>query len=232
MAKSSHSLAAQVYARLRQEIMGGTFAPAEPLRLAQLKDRYGVGFSPLREALTRLTAEGLVAAEPMRGFCVAPLSLEDLRDTMDTRIFVETAALKRSILHGDDAWEARIVATLHAFKLQLARRDESDPESRETLENRHRDFHFALVSASGSARIQAIIENLYLGSARYRVLRPGDRSAYLARNLEEEHTAIAEASLARDTDQACALLAEHYRRTAESLELAHRRQLGAATAAQ
>lgn len=221
MTKNSSSLSAQVYSRLRQEIIGGTFAPDEPLRLAQLKDRYGVGFSPLREALTRLSAEGLVIAESMRGFHVAPLSVEDLRDTMDTRIFVETEALRRSIERGDDKWEALIVATLHAFKLQLRRRDESNPESIETLEDRHRDFHFALVSASGSARMQAIIENLYVGSARYRVLRPGHSSAYPARDLEKEHSLIAEATLGRETERATQLLADHYRRTAEGLAKAH-----------
>lgn len=88
----------------------------------------------MREALTRLSADGLVVAESMRGFRAAPLSVEDLRDTMETRIFVEAEALKRSILLGDDAWESRIVASLHAFKRQLARRDESEPESIDTLE--------------------------------------------------------------------------------------------------
>lgn len=225
--KKPSSLSAQVYSRLRQEIIGGSFAPEEPLRLAQLKDRYGVGFSPLREALTRLSAEGLVNAESMRGFYVAPLSLADLHDTIETRIFVETEALRRSIERGGDDWEARIVATLHAFKLQLGRRDENNPESLETLEDRHRDFHFALVSASGSARMQAIIETLYMGSARYRVLRPGDESAYPVRDLEAEHSAIAEAALGRETEQAIRLLDDHYRRTAEALELAHRGKLKA-----
>jgi len=231
LAKNSSSLAAQVYAQLKQEIIGGSFAPDEPLRLAQLQERYGAGFSPLREALTRLTADGLVVAESMRGFRVAPLSEEDLRDTMETRIFIEAEALKRSILRGDDSWESRIVATLHAFKRQLSRRDENDPESVETLEARHRDFHFALVSASGSPRLQAIIENLYLGSARYRVLLPSSGSTYPARDLEKEHSAIADAALNRDSEQATRLLMDHYRRTAEGLEKAHRSQVHAATPA-
>lgn len=225
--KKPSSLSVQVYTRLRKEILGGTFAPEEPLRLAQLKDRYGVGFSPLREALTRLSAEGLVSAEAMRGFYVAPLSLADLYDTMETRIFVETEALRRSINRGGDDWEARIVSTLHAFKLQLGRRDKNKPESLETLEVRHRDFHFALVSASGSARLQTIVETLYVGSARYRVLRPDHESAYPIRDLAVEHSVIAEAALGRDTHQASKLLEDHYRRTAEGLELAHQGKLKA-----
>jgi len=192
-----------------------------------LKDRYGVGFSPLREALTRLSAEGLVSAESMRGFYVAPLSLADLHDTIETRIFVETEALRRSIARGDDDWESRIVSTLHAFKLQLGRRDENNPESLETLEDRHRDFHFALVSASGSARMQSIIETLYVASARYRVLSPGHQSAYPIRDLEVEHRAIAEAALGRETERAIMLLDDHYQRTAAGLELAHQGKLKA-----
>lgn len=228
MTTDSKSLSGRAYALLRRDIIDGTFRSAQPLRLASLQTRYGIGFSPLREALTRLSAEGLVVAESMRGFRVAPLSLEDLRDTMETRIFVETEALRRSIARGGDDWEARIVSTLHALSRQFARSDPSDPDSLEALEERHREFHVALVSASGSRRLEQIIESLYLGSVRYRMLRPGEQVGLPKRDLTAEHGAIADAAISRDSDRATALLTQHYSMTAEQLEAAHARQWTAA----
>jgi len=221
MPKNLDSLGGRAYSLLRQDIIAGTFAPGLPLRLAQLQAKYDIGFSPLREALTRLTAERLVMAESMRGFRVAPLSREDLRDTMGTRIFIETEALRRSIEFGDYDWEARVVSTLHALGRQLTRNEPDDPENLEALEERHRDFHFALVSASGSRRLEQIIDSLYLGSVRYRLLRPPKGSALPKRNLAAEHGAIAEAAISRNAQLASDLLSAHYRLTQESLEAAH-----------
>ena len=219
--KSSKSLGEQAYSMLRHEIISGVYAPEQPLRLAQLQERSGIGFSPLREALTRLTAEGLVTSESMRGFRVAPLSLDDLRDTMETRIFVETEALRRSIERGDDDWEARIVSSLHALGRQNERSHPDDPDSLAALEDRHRDFHVALISASGSRRLEQIVDNLYLGSVRYRMPSLSNLSSTPARDLMNEHGAIADAALARDASLAVELLTAHYRLTADLLSLAH-----------
>lgn len=195
------------------------------MRLAQLQERCGVGFSPLREALTRLAAEGLVISEAMRGFRVAPLSLDDLRDTMETRTFVETEALRRSIKRGDDDWEGRIVSSLHALGRQNERSNPDDPESLAALEDRHRDFHVALISASGSRRLEQIIDNLYLGSVRYRMPSLSNLSLNPTRDLMIEHGAISDAALARNAPLAVDLLTAHYSLTAELLIQAHSERL-------
>ena len=212
------TLAETAYAALRADILRGAFRPDQPLRLAQLRDRYGLGFSPLREALTRLTADRLVVSEALRGFRVAPLSAEELRDMMETRIFIETEALRRSIARGGDDWEAGIVAALHALTLQSRRAQAADPASLEALEGRHRDFHAALIAACGSRQLLGIFDGLYLRSARYRAPWLTRSEALPARDLEAEHSAIAQAALARDPDRAAALLAEHYRRTIAILD--------------
>lgn len=190
-----------------------------------MQERCGVGFSPLREALTRLAAEGLVISEAMRGFRVAPLSLDDLRDTMETRTFVETEALRRSIKRGDDDWEGRIVSSLHALGRQNERSNPDDPESLAALEDRHRDFHVALISASGSRRLEQIIDNLYLGSVRYRMPSLSNLSLNPTRDLMIEHGAISDAALARNAPLAVDLLTAHYSLTAELLIQAHSERL-------
>lgn len=207
------TLGEKAYVGLRKAILRGEFAPGQPLRLAHLRDRFGFGFSPLREALTRLTAERLVTSEALRGFRVAPLSLEELTDTMETRIFVETEALRRAIARGGDVWESAIVSTLHGFKRQVERTAEAGAEGQDALEDRHRDFHRALISGCGSARLMEIFDNLYMDSARYRGPWFHDRADIPGRDLVAEHSRIADATLARDTELATDLLTEHYRQT-------------------
>ena len=89
--------------------------------MADLSARYDMGFSPLREALSRLQVERLVIAEALRGFRVAPLSIDEMQDAISTRILVESDALRLSIRHGNDDWSAGIVAALYALKLQVDR---------------------------------------------------------------------------------------------------------------
>ncbi|MGY4594129.1 DNA-binding GntR family transcriptional regulator [Bradyrhizobium sp. GM22.5] len=77
------TVAADITHRLREEIIACGLAPGEPLRFDVLRERFGVSFTTLREALTALTAEGLVDAQEQRGFRVAPVSRQDLVEVTD-----------------------------------------------------------------------------------------------------------------------------------------------------
>ncbi|MFN3936055.1 MAG: GntR family transcriptional regulator [Gemmobacter sp.] len=206
------TLAEQTYQALRRDILDGVFEPGRPLRLDALKARYGAGFSPLREALNRLQAERLVTAAPLRGFSVAPLSAAAMWDAIETRILIETDALRRSIARGGDDWEAAVVAALHALRLQSGR---GDPEA---LEARHLAFHMALIGASDSVWLTDFATQLYAATERYR--RPALARIGSARDLQAEHGVLADAALARDADTACARLSEHYRDTGRAVERA------------
>jgi len=212
------TLAEKAYEALRHDIIRGELAPNRPLRLANLSQRYGMGFSPLREAMNRLQAERLVTAESLRGFRVAPLSLPELHDAIALRILIEIEALKASIQGGDDAWAAGIVSALYALNLQAARTGaEADIWA---LETRHHTFHRALLSACSSPWTLEFFERLYAATERYRIpvlLAAGQPEG---RDVQAEHSALAEATLNRDAASASSLLEEHYRRTAESLSAA------------
>jgi DNA-binding GntR family transcriptional regulator len=215
------TLAEKAYAALRRDIVAGQLKPGAPLRMAQLSARYDMGFSPLREALNRLQAERLVTSVALKGFSVAPLSREEMWDATNTRILIESRALRLSIEKGDDAWEAAIVGALHALLLQAARGSAS-LEDAAALETRHHAFHHALLAACGSGWLMEFFERLYLESERYRhpvlaqtaATPPGTA----VRDVQAEHEALAKATLARDADLATALLADHYRRTAQRLD--------------
>src|SRR6516162_6845647 len=104
------TLTDQAYLSLRRDILQGAFKAGQPLRLEGLKDRYGISFSPLREALNRLHSEQLVDVAALRGFRIAKMSLPQMWDNIETRILIETEALKRSVKKGGDIWEANLVS--------------------------------------------------------------------------------------------------------------------------
>ena len=88
------------YWRLRDDILRGVLHPAAKLRIEHLRQSYGLGASALREALSRLVADGLVETEGQRGFWVAPISREELHDITSARQVMEVGALRQSIEHG------------------------------------------------------------------------------------------------------------------------------------
>ena len=97
---------AAVFRQFRADIVACRLTPNERLRVEALRERYGVGGSPIREALMRLEAEGLVTLEQNKGFRVSPVSREHLLDLMKTRIEIEGIALRWSIEKGGVEWEA------------------------------------------------------------------------------------------------------------------------------
>src|SRR3954464_251047 len=145
------------YRRLRADIVAGVLEAGKPLRLEALRQRYGLSFSPLREALMRLQSERLVVSAALRGFSVAPLLREEMKDATETRILIECEALRRSMRDGNDDWEASIVAAFHALRLQVERQSKNaaKPHTADVLamEERHRQFHHALIAHCGSPRL-------------------------------------------------------------------------------
>lgn len=209
------TLAEKAYDALRRDIIRGELAPGRPLRLADLSQRYGMGFSPLREALNRLQAERMVTAESLRGFRVAPMSLDELHDAVSLRILIETEAIRASIRMGDDAWAAGIVSALYALNLQV-RRTGPDADIW-TLEARHHAFHRALLAACNSPWTLEFVERLYAATERYRIPILLAAALPAGRDVQAEHGALAQAALDRDDDRAAALLREHYLHTVNDL---------------
>src|SRR5690554_5131185 len=111
--RSTKSRTLRVFEQMRAEILDGRLRPGARLHLTTLSARFAVSLGAVREALSRLVADGLVQAIDRRGFRVSPVSIEDIRDITATRIEIEGLALRRSIERGDAAWEAGIVASLH-----------------------------------------------------------------------------------------------------------------------
>lgn len=219
------TLAEQAYRQLRRDIISGALPAGQALRLEGLKERYGISYSPLREALNRLHSEQLVLSHTSRGFRVAPFSEDEMWDAVETRIIIDCEALRRSLARGDGAWEARLVAAFHALKHAREQRhdgplDAADAmQADDVLEMRHNAFHSGLIEACGSRSLLSLSAQFYAQTERYR--RPSlrdPRYANLQRDVPTEHSQILEAALARDAQLACALLARHYRETGRVIQ--------------
>jgi DNA-binding GntR family transcriptional regulator len=201
--------------RLRSDIVACRLMPGERLRVEALRARYGMGASPIREALMRLEAEGLVELEQNKGFRVAEVSAENLADLMRTRIEIEGIALRWSLEKGGIEWEANLLGAFH----RLSRQPKIDPSNRSAINvawsKEHADFHAALVSACGSPTMLAIRARLFEQADRYVAL--SIMSNGLDRDDVAEHKQLMRATLDRDLDKALDLNRAHITRTLDKV---------------
>ena len=207
-AKSGETLASAVYDRLLQDILNGHLEPGVKLRLQDLKNHYEVGNSPLREALNRLSENGLVVREENRGFRVAPASEEELKELTRTRCWLEEIALRKSIDQGDELWEEQVVLAGHRLSRLSSTGVNQASYNTQEWEKRHRNYHLALLSACGSSILLGYCAQLHEKTLRYRNLAAV--MEYRERHELEEHKAMQEAVLNRDADLAVNLMKAHF----------------------
>jgi DNA-binding GntR family transcriptional regulator len=209
------SLRAAIYDALREDIMTGRLPPGKTIGVKDVQREFGVGLSAVREALMQLTADGFVIAEEQRGFRATPVSAHDLTDLTRTRVEIETFALRDAIAHGDVDWEARILSDAH----KLAQIRGTEGQNPRVIGNayraQHAAFHDALVAACTSDWMKRFRRTLHAHSERYRQLAVWYNDE--PRNVNDEHRAIMEATLARDAERATALMTEHINATARTL---------------
>jgi DNA-binding GntR family transcriptional regulator len=195
------------YEGLRADLLACRILPGKKLKIQELCDRFSVSLGAIREALSRLTSEGLVVAEPQRGFRAAPISAADLVDLTAVRVEIDSLCLRRAIACGDVNWEARLVAATHRLARTPERAPDDPARSNEDWTEAHAAFHLALVDGCNSPWLLHLHALLYAQSERYR--RLSVPFAISGRNVNEEHQAIVTATLARDVAAAVQLLTTH-----------------------
>src|SRR6266568_3720686 len=134
----------QVYEVIRSELLNGVLHPGQKLKMVELTERFGVSQSVIREALTRLTEQGLLVATPQRGFRVRDLAVE----------------------RGDLEWETGILAAHHRLERTPVTRD--DGTVSEDWSVQHRDFHVALLTGCGNRRLETVANSLRDSAELYR----------------------------------------------------------------
>ncbi|CAM2887703.1 GntR family transcriptional regulator [Legionella steigerwaltii] len=201
--KTKQSKASSVLEKLRRDLVSGFFDPGQKLQMEHLKERYEVGYSPLREALSRLVSQGLVNLEDLCGFSVPSLSLEELYDLYAVRIQIETHALELSMQYGDVYWEADVIACWHRYAKYLTPQPNNplDPVEWDAFQ---KEFTFTLIKACQSPWLLKIQEMLYDHSSRYRFLCLGrhHHDEKVLAELRQENEDLVTAVLARDKEKA------------------------------
>lgn len=213
----SGTLANLAYARISNAITIGVLKPGQRVRFEDLRELCQTSISPVREALTRLTAEGLTTLEGHRGYRVAPLSRDDLWDTVRTRQLVEGRAVRQAVAEGGEAWEAALVSAYHLMSRWRHAHGAEPSAGTEDWHRHHVRFHQALIAGCGSPLLLGFCETLAQRAERYRRLSLG---APYDRDIHREHADIYEAALRRDAAEAEARLCFHYEQTARALEAA------------
>lgn len=205
------SMTSRAYARLKQDIISGDLKAGRKLKIEELRRDYDVGTSPIREALSLLTSDHLVERIDQRGFRVSPVSETEFAELLKTRCWLETIALRESIMNGPAAWEESVV--LANYRLSRIPRSESSDRfvANQSWEAAHKHFHMTLIAECGSSMMLKFCNQLYDQNIRYRQL--SGKKAYPTRDVAEEHSAICDAVLARNAQKASDLLVDHYKKT-------------------
>lgn len=211
----STSRTVHVYERLRSSILAGELKPSAKIKINDICTAWQVSLGAVREALSRLTAEGLVVLTPQKGAQVAPISREDLLDLTRMRIELEGLALRESIRNGGLAWETGVVAAYHRLSRIPLYTSKEGGEMTYDWADAHSEFHLALVSACNSPWLMRLRKLLYDQSERYR--RLSSPVSVSTRDVAAEHAALMEAAMAHDAERATQLLAQHLNTTTQVL---------------
>jgi len=179
---------------LRRDILGGGLARGTPLRQDELARRFGASITPVREALSLLSAEGLVVAEHHRGVRVAGVDVDRVTATYVVRRLTEAHAVRRATPRVSRHDLARARAVLD--------RPADDPAA---ARERNREFHFLLYDRCGVPALPERIAALWQAFPWDLTLHDDDRAAASA----AEHRAILDAVTEGDADRAAAATEEH-----------------------
>ncbi len=211
---SKRTLAEKAFEAIRDEVLSGRVPPGTKLKLVDYSQRFDVSLSVIREAMGRLAEQGLLQANPQRGFSTVPLSSTDLADLTRARVIIESATLRESIASGDLAWEAAVIAAHH--RLASTPMNDADGLINHQFAEIHREFHAALLAGSGSAHLESVATSLrdrselYLYWSRY-------LGADTCRDVAAEHRELMELAIARDGAAAADALERHIQRTTDAL---------------
>jgi DNA-binding GntR family transcriptional regulator len=197
------------YDEIRDGILTGRHGPGHRLIADELAKELGVSRMPVREALHRLEAAGLVAITPHRGAVVSELSETECVEIYHIRAVLDGLATRLAAANLSPADHAQLATLLEDMEAGVKAQDP------QRVLNVNRAFHMLIWRAARAPRLQELLENLYDASQRFRnisVLIPGRLD-----QITQEHRLIAEALARNDPAAAEGYANEHHEGTARRL---------------
>lgn len=206
---SSPTLTDKVSKMIRQDILTAQLLPGQKLVVAELKNKYNVGASPIREALVQLSWTKYVVLEPQKGCWVAPVCVLELTDLFDSLRLVAAGLLQKAINIGDEMWELNVLTSYHKLSRLKVVNQEHDCDE---WEERQLQFHIALLEGANSKNMFAFFSDLIQQIKRYRyfALTHGmDTSSEDA----EEYEVIMKLVLSKNAEKAAEKYDQYLQRT-------------------
>ncbi len=206
---TAQTLTDSVASALRNDIVSLALKPGEPLGEADLARRYGVSTTPVREALQRLSNEGLVVLNRYRGAAVVRISAKDVWEIYDLRQTLEPHAVRLAVPRFTDADIAHMAELLSKSAVALKNDD------LEELSSHNREFHEMFMVACGNSRLRGFLTNL---QSHNRLIALNAWKLRGFDSLEQsEHALVFEAVRQRDGNKAADLLGQHIARFGQAV---------------
>lgn len=197
------------YAFLREQILSGALQPGERITLARLSEDLGVSLMPVREALGRLSRDGLVEVTPYKDARVAPMSRRDVEDIFSVRAALEAHAMELAVRRAGAALAEPLEAINARFAEAVAASDFA------AMNDANRAFHELVLARADNDHLARFLEEIWMKCARYRAgfrLIPGRRTSAVT-----EHEAIIAAVVANDPASAAAAARAHIEEAAKGM---------------
>ncbi|AXY01990.1 GntR family transcriptional regulator [Vibrio alfacsensis] len=212
---SSPTLTDKVSKMICQDILTGELQPGQKLVVADLKEKYNVGASPIREALALLSWSKYVILEPQKGCWVAPVCKKELNDLYESLRVISSVLLKKAILAGDENWELEVLTSYH----KLSRLHFNETFCWKEWEDKHHQFHASLLEGADSKNMFEFFTDLINQIKRYRfyAMQTLNSTQDDLFNIQE-HEMIMKLVLAKNSEEASELLDKHLLNTMQRIE--------------
>jgi len=194
---------------LRKAIISGDIKPGERLMEVSLAEQMGVSRTPVREAIRRLEAEGLVTMVPRKGTHVSELSSKDIIDVLEVRGALDKLATSLAAKRVQPQ-QIRALESIHRQFISCVEKGNMEGAIRKDIE-----FHDAIYAASGNSRLIGVLSSLKEHVYRFRVIYLRDLN--IAEHVEQEHQQILDALKEHNEELAAKLSEQHIRNQMDAI---------------
>lgn len=198
-----------IFETLRKAIVSGDIKPGERLMEVSLADQMGVSRTPVREAIRRLEAEGLVTMIPRKGTHVSELSVKDIMDVLEVRTVLDKLATDLAAKRMQPA-QLKALESVHKQYISCVEKENMEGAVKKDVE-----FHDIIYSASGNPRLVAVAGSLREHIYRFRVIYMS--GSLIAENVLNEHEEILTALKDAQNNIASNLAEKHIRNQMETI---------------
>jgi DNA-binding GntR family transcriptional regulator len=216
----------RVYARIRDMVLSGELRQGERIVERQLAEKVGSSRVPVREALLRLSSDGLLTSVPRWGYQVRKYDMIDVIELYDLREAIEGQAIRLICERATDEQIEKIVLAHEKMKKYVEQlRDGRDDKTGDYDDA----FHYAILNASGNSRFVRIFsvfndEHICLMRGELGLHQLAVDRSKLYQEVQEKHQEIVDAIIVRDANRAERVLREHIRDAKRDVEELMRRR--------